>query len=64
MVDPFSVVGIVIILIVLLFAGKILTVLLKVLFWALLAAFAFVLIFDISWSDVLKWSMDIVLLTF
>ena len=62
--DLFSLVGLIIVVIVLLSVGKVLSMFLRLTFYALLAVLFLVFVFGISFSEVVMWLQDLVLLSF
>ena len=61
--DPFSIIGIMILVIIVLFAGKIVSFLARIFFVILVVLFFFILFFGISLDQVLDWVTKILLLT-
>jgi hypothetical protein len=64
MVDPFSIIGIIIIAVLVLFLGKIVSFLGKVLFTALLVTLVLVFIFGVSFDQVIDWFTNALLMVF
>ncbi len=62
--DLFSLVGLIIVVIIMLSVGKMLTMFLRLAFYALLAVLFLVFVFGISFTEVVLWLQDMVLLSF
>ncbi len=62
--DVFSVVGVMIIVIMLAFLGKILSFIGRFVFMALIVVLVLVLVFGVSLDQVLNWAADVVMLAF
>lgn len=62
--EPLSIVGIMILIIVALFLGKILSILGRIVFVALIIALVLVFAFGISLNQVVDWGLQVILLAF
>ena len=62
--DILSPIGIVVIALVAIVLGNFISKILKVLFYVLLITFVVVILFGVSYTDVLSWATDIVLWVF
>jgi len=62
--EPFSIIGIIIIAILVLSLGRIFSVLVKVIFYVLLVALVLVAVFGISYTELLNWATNIILWAF
>ncbi len=60
--EPFTIVIFMLVVISLAYLSKIVSVLVRVLFFALLAGFAYVLIAGISLNEVIDWFLNLILL--
>lgn len=60
MMDPFSVVILMIFIILISFAGKIFSFVMRIVFAVLIITFFFVLIFGVSINDVLNWGINLI----
>ncbi len=61
MIEPFSILGILIIAILVFFLSRVLSVVVKIIFYALLAAMVLVFFFGVSLNEVIDWITGIVL---
>ncbi|MBU0460143.1 MAG: hypothetical protein KJ597_03550 [Nanoarchaeota archaeon] len=59
--DLFSLLGIVILVLIVVFFGRILSVALKVLFYVLLVSLVLIFIFGVSYTELLNWATNVVL---
>ncbi|MBS3116927.1 hypothetical protein J4421_05015 [Candidatus Woesearchaeota archaeon] len=64
MVEPLSIIGLLILAIVILFFNKIMSVVVKILFYWLLVIFVLILFFGVSLNTAWEWSWAIMLWTF
>ncbi|MBU0470421.1 MAG: hypothetical protein KKA62_00990 [Nanoarchaeota archaeon] len=62
--DLFSIIGLIIVVLVVLSLGKIMSHLLRFLFYALLGALVLVFFFDISLNNIIDWLSSLVLWAF
>ncbi|HLC82049.1 MAG TPA: hypothetical protein VJH68_05320 [Candidatus Nanoarchaeia archaeon] len=64
MIDPFSVIGLVVIIILALSMGRILSYLLKFFYYTMIAALILVFLFGISWDELIAIMHGLLLLVF
>ncbi len=60
--EPFSVVGVLIIAILVFFLSRFLSVVVRILFYGALVVFVLVLFFGVSLDQVIEWAMNVVML--
>jgi len=60
--EIFSVIGIIILILLVVFFGRIFTVALKVLFYALIAVFVMIFVFGIPYTQIIDWVSGVVMM--
>ncbi|PIN73459.1 hypothetical protein COV20_04510 [Candidatus Woesearchaeota archaeon CG10_big_fil_rev_8_21_14_0_10_45_16] len=62
--DLFSITGIIIFIIILVFAGRILSFLLKAVVWFLLISMVLIFAFGVPWQSIVEWVRSVLLYAF
>ena len=59
--ELFSVFGIIVLILLVVFFGRILTIALRMLFYVLIAVFVMIFVFGISYAQIIDWASGVVL---